>query len=204
MRRLFGTSVAAVAQARFYTRAAPNSSTYSGVPESLHRANFEISEVSDDPAKGFMLRVSYEDKRVSFSVFPQLGPRKVDPMDPAPQFDFDGRRLIRFFPDEVAGVLTVCEGMTAHHRISNRFHDVVFEKLPSNTYQLSGTISKHSTPLALNLKFEGYRATMLTHFLNDALCDGFGFYRLQQQQYQRVNSNNNQDRRRSGGQQNAK
>mmetsp|Transcript_56909 Transcript_56909/g.65204 ORF Transcript_56909/g.65204 Transcript_56909/m.65204 type:complete len:247 (-) Transcript_56909:84-824(-) len=181
----------------YNVRAAPNQGGDRGFG-SGRRGSFEVSEVSDDPTKGFMLRVTYEDKRVSMTLFPQLGPRKVDPMDPAPQFDADGRQQLRFYPDEYAGFLAVCEGHSAQQRVNTRFHDVTFEKLPSNAFCLSGTISKKTTPQPFQISFDGYRFTMLKHFLEDALSESFGFSRVKPRQnyynngnnYQNSNSNN--------------
>lgn len=181
MRRLasFGVSALPLCASRGYNvRASPNqggSQQYSG----QRRNSFELFEVSDEPAKGFMLRVAYEEKRIFFTLFPQLGPRKVDPMDPAPQFDLDARQAIRLYPEEFAGLLAVCEGHAAKQRVSNNMRDIVFEKLPSNVYILSGTVTKNTTPRNIQISFNGYRFTMLKHFLEASLDNTFGFDRIQ-------------------------
>ncbi|CUG88677.1 mitochondrial RNA binding protein 1, putative [Bodo saltans] len=142
---------------------------------SSSRPKFEFMSVQDDPAKGYMLRASVDEKRVIITFFPQLGPRKSDPNDPAPQFDFAARRSIRLFQHEVAGLLTVCEGKAAKHQIESSLHDLSFNPAEGNGYLLQGTLAKKSNPIPWAVQFDGYKATMFRHFLNSALNTSFGF-----------------------------
>jgi hypothetical protein len=143
--------------------------------ESAFRPRFEFMNINDDPTKGFMLRAAVDEKRVILTYFPQLGPRKSDPNDPAPQFDFAARRSIRLFQHEVAGVLTVCEGKASKHAVATINHDLSFEQLENNGFTLQGTVSKKSNPVPWGIRFEGYQATMLRHFMSSALEESFGF-----------------------------
>lgn len=139
------------------------------------RPKYEFSEVNDDPSKGYMVRVVQDEKRVVLTHYPQLGPRKSDPMDPAPQFDFAARRAIRLFQQDVAAVLTVCEGRATKQRLDKFNHDLVFEKDAEGRYSLSGTVGKRQNPTQWGMQFEGYQATMLHNFLRSALDESFGF-----------------------------
>lgn len=148
---------------------------YSRGEQNAQRPRFEFMSVEDDAAKGYMLRAMLDEKRVVITHFPQLGPRKSDPNDPAPQFDFGARRSLRLFQHEVAGLLTVCEGKAAKHQISSVVHDLTFAPIDNSGYELKGVLSKKSNPVEWGIRFEGYKATMLRHFLSSALDESFGF-----------------------------
>lgn len=135
---------------------------------------FEISEVNDDPSKGYMVRVALDDKKVYLSYYPQCGPRKSDPLDPTPQFDFRSRRSLRFHQFEIAGLLAVCEGKAAQFRTQG-LHKVVFEKTANNGFALSGSLNHDTAPTSFAVSFEGYQGTHLHHFLESALSESFGF-----------------------------
>lgn len=146
------------------------------IPTASDRPRFEISEVHDDPSKGYLLRVVLDDRRVGMTFYPQLGPRKSDPMDPAPQFDFAARKVVKLFMFEAAGLLSVCEGMAAQHRVRTSMVDMAFEK-SERGYSFAGTVGRSSATHPISLRFEGYQATQLRHFLNSALVESFGFKR---------------------------
>jgi hypothetical protein len=170
---------------------------------SSSRPKFEFMSVQDDPVKGYMLRASVDEKRVIITYFPQLGPRKSDPNDPAPQFDFAARRSIRLFQHEVAGLLTVCEGKAAKHQIQSAVHDLSFDPSEGNGYVFQGTLAKKSNPIPWSVHFDGYKATMFRHFLNSALDESFGFQKhfralehraMSERSSQNNNNNNNNNR----------
>lgn len=167
MMRLFSRTPVAATAARCYVE-----QQYSN-----KRPTFEFSLVDDEPSKGFTLRAVVDEKRVLLTYVPQLGPRKSDPNDPAPQFDFAARRSIRLFQHEVAGLLTVCEGKVTQHQIQSHVHDLSFSGAENNGYIFQGTLSKKSSPTPWTVHFDGYKATMFRHFLNSALNDSFGFHK---------------------------
>lgn len=141
------------------------------------KPRFEISEVHDDPSKGYLLRVSLDEKRVTMTYYPQLGQRKTDPMDPSPQFDFAARRSVRLFQHEVAGVLTVCENMTSEHHFGGNQQDLTFSKTGNYGYVLQGTTGRKLVASPISMRFDGYQAIMLRDFLRSALVESFGFRR---------------------------
>ena len=69
----------------------------------------DMIDVNDNPALGFMVRVVYTNRCVEVSHYPQLGPRKTDPMDPMPQFDFQKRVFIRFNKGFVSEMIAVAD-----------------------------------------------------------------------------------------------
>ena len=161
---------------------------------------FDIFDIRDNPAEGYRLRVNYNDRKVFFQHVAQLGPRKTDPNDPAPQFDESKRHGIRLFIHEIAGFLTVTDGLAAQYKMVAKGHELTFEPLLGSNamptgYRLSGYTlnNKTSAKNEWDVKFEGQNAVMLRHFLNSSLNTAFGFGQTQRQgqQQQRRNNNNN-------------
>jgi hypothetical protein len=167
IRRVVVGRHAAFGELRMYTS---GHNTLSSYPK------FEFSNLQDDPTKGYKVKLFVDGDRVVLAYLPQLGPRKGDPNDPAPQFDFAARRSIRLFQHEIAGVLTVCEGNASKQVITTPNHDLSFEQLEKNGFTLQGTVSKKSNPVPWSIRFEGYQATMLRHFMKCALEASFGFH----------------------------
>lgn len=157
---------------------------------------FDVYDIQDDPSLGYRLRVTYNDRKVYLNHFSQLGPRKADPMDPAPQFDESNRHSIRLFIHEIAGFLTVCDGLASQYKMSAKGHELTFEPLLTNGgvpsgYRLVGHTMMKATSANFNwdVKFEGQHAVMLRHFLNSSLNAAFGFGKASRNN----NNNNNQN-----------
>jgi hypothetical protein len=104
-------SAAAAAAATTSAAAAPSQSRPQR-PQRTARVvhNVEFYDVRDAAAQGSMLSLAYVQAQSGqnlfrFSFVPQLGPRKLDPNDPSPQFDVSARRSFTLKPHSVAGVL---------------------------------------------------------------------------------------------------
>lgn len=142
---------------------------------------FEIHDVRDEPALGSMTRVSIDGKQLLISQHPQLGPRKMDPNDAAPQFDRDRRISLRLRHMDLAALTCVVKGWIPRHRMRNNAYDITFEKTEPG-YVLQGQVHRGNatTMEEWALRFERQFAVTLEHFLDSALTESFGF-----QQHQR-------------------
>ncbi|CCW64003.1 unnamed protein product [Phytomonas sp. EM1] len=157
---------------------------------------FEIHDVRDDPSKGRMTRIAVDKKQLLFLQYPQLGPRKMDPNDDTPQFDFDRRISVRLRHMDLAGLVSVVEGRVESHAMKNNAYDLVFEKTSEGGYVLSGTIQRATSdkPEPWSVHFDSHFGVTIEHFLQNALTESFGFMRFQERALSR-----NDEGRSTGG-----
>eukprot|EP00008_Paramoeba_atlantica_P004075 CAMPEP_0201475156 /NCGR_PEP_ID=MMETSP0151_2-20130828/604_1 /ASSEMBLY_ACC=CAM_ASM_000257 /TAXON_ID=200890 /ORGANISM="Paramoeba atlantica, Strain 621/1 / CCAP 1560/9" /LENGTH=260 /DNA_ID=CAMNT_0047855173 /DNA_START=65 /DNA_END=847 /DNA_ORIENTATION=- len=172
----------------------------------------DIVEVSDDPAHGSMVRMVYHSRSVEFMHYPQMGPRKTDPMDPMPQFDFQNRIFFRAGRKSIAEMLAVVEGKQSEMNYQSPYGaSVNFGKIPEGfLMKLSSPDYKNKTEVrSCEISYKGHHAASLKHFLSGALCKGFGFEDMSSSEAlavvlasgnaQRNNYNNRRNRSRQGG-----
>jgi hypothetical protein len=153
---------------------------------------FEIYDLQDNPANGKLVRVNYRERGLSMTVYPQLGPRKTDPKDPSPQFDFARRSLVRFRPTEIAAFLAVIEGKLPSYHFQTKGHDLIFSPLPveSEGYSLKGTITRNGAEsVTWDLAMTKTHVTMFYRFLDSALVESFGFDVLKNPEYMAKQAN---------------
>ncbi len=141
---------------------------------------FEASKISDDPLKGYLLRVSFfpEGNAVSITHVPQLGPRKQDPLDElVPQFDMARRQTVRIGVHDIATIIAVLEGKVNDATIANRkwklnvaCQDHAFSINGNVNIERDGDVSEKP----FQAVFEGYRVTQFKHFMHAALLNGIG------------------------------
>lgn len=143
---------------------------------------FEIHDVREDVSLGSMTRVSIDGKQLLITQYPQMGPRKLDPHDPTPQFDSSRRVSTRFRHMDLGGMVAVTKGWLPSYHVKNNAYDLTFEKISGDKgYSLHGTVHragyggplKDSEPWKVVL--EDQFAIALEHFLDIGLTESFGF-----------------------------
>lgn len=165
---------------------------------------FEIHDVRDDPSQGSMTRISIDGKQLLITQYPQMGPRKLDPHDPTPQFDSSRRISTRFRHVDLGGMVGVTKGWIRSHHVKNNAYDLMFEKTTTPAgggYSLHGTVHragpggplKDAEPWGLVL--ENHFAIALEHFLDAGLTESFGFqqFALKQAQHALLTSDEGTD-----------
>ena len=141
----------------------------------------DMININDDPAKGFMARVVYKNGKIEFLHFPQLGPRKTDPMDPMPQFDMNAKSFYRTNRKEFCELIAVTTGKADSAKISTAYGaNIELAKTPEG-YSLhidspvSNRGSEPSGKRECKLSFENQYASAFRNFFEFALDKQFGF-----------------------------
>lgn len=146
----------------------------------------ELVDIRESAKDGREMRVSFRhdsarDQRVlSVTIRPQLGPRKTDPNDPSPQFDKTNRLTLRLKPKEVATILfwlsgrqgkdvKTCEvaGFTYKVNLAQQESGVILITLTGT--KIDGTPSE---PLSFEL--QPHQQVQFKVFLENALDSFFG------------------------------
>lgn len=138
---------------------------------------FEIYDIHEQPENGKLVRVQYQDRSVLVTLYPQLGPRKADPLDPTPQFDLSRRTLVRLRPSDVALLLAVLEGRLPRGVLASAAHELTFERTVDGTgYELKGLVRRFGgDPQPWNISLTKSHVVMFFRFLESSLVEGFGF-----------------------------
>ena len=165
---------------RFYHQA-PSPANSGNRPARAANPEFEIYDIQENPAQGKLVRVSYDgaERKLVFSMYPQLGPRKTDPNDPSPQFDYARRSVVRFRPTEWAAMLAVIEGkMEKSDWKPTKAHQMEFSPSEDGTYALRGDVHRLNVDsVKWDINFSKTHVTMLYRFLDSALNASFEFNR---------------------------
>lgn len=143
---------------------------------------FEIHDVREDSSLGSMTRVSIDGKQLLVTQYPQMGPRKLDPHDPTPQFDSSRRVSTRFRHVDLGGMVAVTKGLLPSYHMKNNAYDLTFEKISGDKgYSLHGTVHRagtggpHKNSEPWKVVLEDQFAIALEHFLDTGLTESFGF-----------------------------
>lgn len=147
---------------------------------------FEIHDVRDDPSQGSMTRISIDGKQLLITQYPQMGPRKLDPHDPTPQFDSSRRISTRFRHVDLGAMAAVTKGWLTSHHVRNNAYDLTFEKktTPGNGYALHGSVHRagrggpQKESESWTLVLENHFAIALEHFLDAGLTESYGFHQF--------------------------
>lgn len=139
--------------------------------------SFEIYDIRDNADEGKLVRVQYFDRLVSITVYPQLGPRKTDPLDPTPQFDQARRSAARFRLSDIATFLAVMECRMPTATLAGRTSNLTFSKAADGrSFELMGTITRSAGDhVPWNISFTKSHAVMFFRFMDSSLNEGFGF-----------------------------
>lgn len=138
---------------------------------------FSIYDVRETPEEGKMIRVTVTQKQsLMISYYPQLGPRKVDPNDPSPQFNINKRVAGVFRTEEIAKMLCVLEGRAEAAELMSRGHSLAFRKDGERTYSLRGVITPiNMEPVPFSVEFHNDEVSRLRCFLEPSLLIAMRF-----------------------------
>ena len=163
--------------------AAPLLSQAQGMSTQPNVANkppmLDMINIHDEAEQGFMARVVYKSGRLEFSHFPQLGPRKTDPMDPMPQFDMNSKIFYRPNRSEFAEMLAVTHGKAKKAKITTAYGAKIDLSKSSEGYTLSMDSPSKQGAEEVNRKcelhFNNQYAAALRNFFDFACDKQFGF-----------------------------
>eukprot|EP00760_Papus_ankaliazontas_P031746 PhM_4_TR5432/c1_g1_i1/m.71602 len=160
----------------------------------------DVIEIAEEPQNGRMVRAVYSNHCVELAYYPQIGPRKADPYDTTPQFDFQQRVFFRMNKSHMAELLAVYEGKLPSANITTPYGGSLKANLSAARDVMTVDIdvptrdkapdNKHMTA---SLVFKGAHAASFKHFLENALAKSFGFEAGEQQRPFRGNNNDRQN-----------
>ena len=139
----------------------------------------DIYDIKENVTEGKHIRIAYRPgmRNVAITNYPQLGPMKIDPNDPTPQFDYEKRTTCRLKPYEMAAMLSVMESKMASATLSTRHWDLTFG--PNDTgFALKGSIARNQGSDERDnweMLFSKTTVTQLYRFMDRSLQESFGF-----------------------------
>eukprot|EP00759_Apiculatamorpha_spiralis_P025336 PhF_6_TR28334/c0_g1_i1/m.41987 len=160
----------------------------------------DLTNINDDPSQGFCVRVVYQNRCLEVSHYPQLGPRKVDPNDPSPQFDFQKRIFMRFNKGQMAELLAVIDNKIPNAVISTNYGgQAAFDRQGTGYNLMIDSPEKDGSHRKCNIVFEKQYAASFKYFTEFSLAKSFGFYdTIKVQKVKNFNNNNNSNNNNNG------
>ena len=146
----------------------------------------ELIDIRDSAKDGREMRLAFRhdggrDQRIcSITIRPQLGPRKTDPHDPAPQFDQTNRLTLRLKPKEVATILYWMEGRQGKDvksvEVVGLTYKVNLTQQDSGvvTITLTGTKLDGTASEPLSYELQPHQQVQFRVFLENSLDSFFG------------------------------
>ena len=92
------------------------------------KPTFSMACLSDDPTKGYLVKLICSDRHLDFNHFPQFGMPKIDKEDPVPQFDEQNNTRVTFQLNFIGDMVAVTKNLAKTASEAQRYKKISFAK----------------------------------------------------------------------------